>query len=140
MHTVCSHICKQNTHKFKSDKMVCIMNIDIFSVNLCALNCIRPILLSLVYVEYFFLYSSPLWYVFTTSSACPKFTPLPPRSNVPSFTFRKEQNLQISNNYHGIRWNKTRHKSNIKAEWDHIVGGKGTQNKKYSERISTTHF
>lgn len=59
MHTVCSHICKQNTHKFKSDKMVCIMNIDIFSVNLCALKYLRPILLSLVYVEYFFFILLP---------------------------------------------------------------------------------
>lgn len=138
MHTVCSHICKQNTHKFKSDKMVCIMNIDIFSVNLCALKYLRPILLSLVYVEYFFLFFSLMICIYHILSRPKIHSPL--WSNVPSFTFRKEQNLQISNNYHGIRWNKTRHKSYIKAEWGHIVGGKGTQNKKNSERISTTHF
>lgn len=117
MHTVCSHICKQNTHKFKSDKMICIMNIDIFSVNLCALKCIKPILLSLVYVEFFFFILLPYDMYLPHILSRPKIhSPPPPRSNVPSFTFRKEQNLQISNNYHGIRWNKTRHKSYIKVE------------------------
>lgn len=97
------------------------MNIDIFSVNLCALKCIRPILLCSVYVDFFPLFSSlmigPQLCFSPTLIQC-SFISIQKRTELTNF------------NDHGIRWKKTR----LKPEWGHPIGGKGTQNKKNSQR------
>lgn len=103
MHTVCSHICKQNTHKFKSDKMICIMNIDIFSVNLCALKCIKPILLSLVYVEFFFFILLPYDMYLPHILSRPKIHSPPPVIQRSFIYIQKRTELT---NFKQLSWNK----------------------------------
>ena len=95
--------------------MVYIMNIDIFLVNLCALKCIRPILLCSVYVESFFSFILLPYDMYlphppfsSLFSAGPQLCFSSTLIQCSFISIQKRTELTNFKNHHGIRWKKTR--------------------------------